>query len=648
MYELAKSAREKMKAKARSLAAAPSLDKGQDTTSATWSPAEPLNADAKTGMRPISKRAYKKGGKVASGKAAVRADRKPRKAGGRVESDIGVGMANKNMKEANKSRDGVKHVGGFKKGGNIKDAGVKERKALGDIDPLPKRGAAAHYKKGGRTKKDIGGLLTGSATGLDNLRALFARKKKPEPTKITPITAADLPPEIVPATPAPRQNFTPALPAAAQSAINSFGRKKGGKVKKASGGSLPSPEEAAQSEARMKNVRVEDSRKMPSAEEAAKSARRVGDVPEGRRKGGKIKRASGGSLPSPEEAIGSEERLKGIKAMPGKASTSAAQVTPAQLRREEGYSEADRGAKRAKGGRTGRATGGPALSMMGLKGVGKKISRKGGKTDINIVINAGKSEPKNPMAALPKAGPGMAPPPPMPPGAGAPPPAMPPMPMPGPGAGPMPGPGGFKKGGRVGKFVGGPMMGAGNPMMARFQGLMNNFRNRQQPGAAPAAVPQPQMGQMPPMSQSAAMQQTPMGAPQQMPPAGGMSPKIPQDPAAFAAMYPAPTSSGSLGSMPVGAPPPGAPSGPMGFKKGGRVTKAASSYKDMEAGAVSGEGRLQKSEIAAKRHGAPARKAGGRISKVAKSYKDMTAGAGNGEGRLQKTNIAKAKMVRGE
>ncbi len=36
-----------------------------------------------------------------------------------------------------------------------------------------------------------------------------------------------------------------------------------------------------------------------------------------------------------------------------------------------------------------------------------------------------------------------------------------------------------------------------------------------------------------------------------------------------------------------------------------------------------------------------ARKAGGRISKVASSYKDMAAGAGSGEGRMQKTDIAK-------
>ena len=223
----------------------------------------------------------------------------------------------------------------------------------------------------------------------------------------------------------------------------------------------------------------------------------------GYKKGGKARKADGGSLPSPEDAIGSEERLKGLKVMPGKSSTAAARVTPAQLRREEGYAAADMKAPRA-----GRKSGG----------------RTKGKPSIVVKIETGKQA---------------------------------------------------------------PMMGM--------------------PGGIPPVPPVPPM---PPVPAAAA---APMG-PGAIPPVMGMG----------------------MGDMPIGR------------KAGGRITKVARSYKDMEAGAASGEGRLQKTDIESRHADAPARKDGGRISKVAKSYKDMTAGAGDGEGRLQKTDIAKAKKARGK
>lgn len=49
-----------------------------------------------------------------------------------------------------------------------------------------------------------------------------------------------------------------------------------------------------------------------------------------------------------------------------------------------------------------------------------------------------------------------------------------------------------------------------------------------------------------------------------------------------------------------------APTGrPMGLKTGGRVSKVAMSYKDMTAGAGTGEGRFQKTDVAKLRKGAP-------------------------------------------
>lgn len=103
----AKSLREAMKAKAKRLAGASS----EKVDSSTFTPAEPLNADVKTGMRPISRRAFKTGGKVEGEDNERRADRAPR---GFKEK---VGLANTNQKDANEEREGKKHVGGFKAGG---------------------------------------------------------------------------------------------------------------------------------------------------------------------------------------------------------------------------------------------------------------------------------------------------------------------------------------------------------------------------------------------------------------------------------------------------------------------------------------------------------------------------------------------------
>ena len=126
MYEMAKKGREAMKSKARRLAG----EKDQKVDSSDWSPAPPLNAEAKTGMRPVSRRTYKKGGKVVGQEARKRADKPSRATGG----EIATAMMNKNLKEANEKREGVKHVGALKHGGKAKRAtggGIYDKKALG-------------------------------------------------------------------------------------------------------------------------------------------------------------------------------------------------------------------------------------------------------------------------------------------------------------------------------------------------------------------------------------------------------------------------------------------------------------------------------------------------------------------------------------
>mgnify|MGYP000184411670 CR=1 FL=1 len=83
----------------------------------SWSPPEMLEADKQNGMRPVSKRQYKSGGKVHGEHAKKRADRKARKEGGRTMSIDG--FINRDDKMANDERAGVKKVGGMKRGGKI-------------------------------------------------------------------------------------------------------------------------------------------------------------------------------------------------------------------------------------------------------------------------------------------------------------------------------------------------------------------------------------------------------------------------------------------------------------------------------------------------------------------------------------------------
>jgi len=77
---------------------------------------------------------------------------------------------------------------------------------------------------------------------------------------------------------------------------------------------------------------------------------------------------------------------------------------------------------------------------------------------------------------------------------------------------------------------------------------------------------------------------------------------------------------GGPGAGPTPMPPAAVPAAglptegmPMGRKAGGRITKVAKSYKDMQAGSASGEGRLQKTDIAKLHKDAPSRKSGGKV-----------------------------------
>jgi len=119
----AKRLRAAMKEKAKRLAGSSS----GKVDSSTCTPAEGLNAEVKKGMRPISRRSFKVGGKVEGADNETRADRSKRTPGGKI------GLANTDQKAANAERDGKKHVGGFKKGGR---AGKENGGGMGTLPHL--------------------------------------------------------------------------------------------------------------------------------------------------------------------------------------------------------------------------------------------------------------------------------------------------------------------------------------------------------------------------------------------------------------------------------------------------------------------------------------------------------------------------------
>lgn len=458
MSDMAKKYREAMKGKARKLAD----EKDQKVDSSDWSPAEPLNADIKTGMRPISRRAYKSGGKVEGESAPKNLGRKPRKAGGKALAEekseareYAKAKTNRDVKAANEEREGIKHIGGLKSGGRAKKADGGDIRQLNRItDPAQRRRleqiqnppsppkpaparpkpaappmdmstmdaeeAAAFMrsrKTGGRTARKDGGKIATTLAGQEKIQKEQAAASKPTRAKA--------------------QHY-----------------KKGGRAEKMMGGPMMDP--------RMNMVK-------PKAMDFA------------------------GAQGTPYKAGGRTKKLGGGALMGG--------ILPALAMGDMGGKKKDEEGKKA-GGRIARKSGGRAK----------------GKTNINIVIAAGK-------------------------------PATPDM-----------------------------MQGAGGPPMP--------------PGGIPVPLP---------------------GGPQGAPP-------MPM---------------GAMGAMPMPPAPPAMPA-PMARKTGGRTV--AKSYKDMTAGAGSGEGRMQKTEIAEGKR--EARKAGG---KVYRSYKDMDAGAGSGLGRLEKTEIEARK-----
>jgi len=185
MSEAAKAARAAMKKKASRLAGG---DPKAKVDASDWTPPEMMNTNAKTGLRPVSRRAFKSGGKVNGMDCAPRADRKARKSGG-AATQFANAKVNRNVKDANAEKFGKPHVGGYKKGGRAhKDMGgpmVDPRAAAATqragvpkarMDfvrkaavPLP---GSSGMKKGGRAERAAGGKTPDAVATPEQMEAL--------------------------------------------------------------------------------------------------------------------------------------------------------------------------------------------------------------------------------------------------------------------------------------------------------------------------------------------------------------------------------------------------------------------------------------------------------------------------------------------
>jgi hypothetical protein len=589
MSEMSKKARAALREKAKRL----STEKDVKTDSSNWTPAEPLNAEVKTGMRPVSRRAFKKGGKVTGEPSVKHAGRKARKSGGKaITADS---LINRNQKEANQSREGIKHIGGLKRGGRAGHAigGAPTdvlKKSIGTMmsGGMKKGGAAMRKPKqagGPRTIEEI--IATDATPAPTNTMVMRSRKGSSQvpASDVTPAQARQMQ-QIMNQSAA--DSAAADRDAAAAEAFKTRGYKKGGKTKarKAGGQVNYGPAENYKSKPAVttkEQIAIEkkgDAASKPTRGKAQNYA------------------AGGGTGPDPRMGVVKDKFFNfGVG-----ASGSPYKKGGAAKHEDEAMDKALIKKMVKPSARTGKNSGGEAKKYVNIGGARVEDTPEAKLAHVKKTFpNVTEVTPEgNPIFPEKRKS------------------------------------GGKAK--RPGKFYGGAMGGNAPEMIPpaaqsgmQLPAMAPNMGDGKPTGYAKggkakgktniniviSAGQKPQQpGMMPPA-----------GGPDAGGPAGGGIP-VPMA-AGPGAPPPAPMPMPMPMPMPAGAPP-------MARKAGGRISKVASSYKDMTAGAGSGEGRLQKTDIAKRGE----RKAGGGVYR---SYKDMDAGAGSGLGRLEKTEIQKRK-----